>query len=95
MTLLAARQWVLLTVGTAVVEDKVTLELLEHLGGNLRILVFAPRKPSQKFKHLPRDLLPLDLETDDAKIGNLSNSIRDASPLLGVLCETTHHPSQT
>ena len=72
-----------------------TLELLEHLGGNLRILVFAPRKPSQKFKHLPRDLLPLDLETDDAKIGNLSNSIRDASPLLRGVREPTHHPPQT
>ena len=72
-----------------------TLKLVEHLGGDLSILVLAPRKPSQEVKHLLRNLLLLKLKTDNTKVGDLSDGVRDTSPLLGVLCETTHHPSQT
>ena len=65
LTLLVNIQSILLPIGPTVPEDEVALELLEHLGGNLRLLVLTPGKKTQEIKHLLRNLLLLKFESDD------------------------------
>ena len=65
LTLLINIQLILLPIGPTVPEDEVPLELLEHLRGNLRLLVLTPGKKTQDIKHLLRNLLLLEFESDD------------------------------